>query len=423
MSSEWLYWGSGSILAVLGSLLLLWSLFSDRSRGRKRCPKCWYDMSNATADAPLRCPECGNQSKSARKLHKTRRRWKWAFASFIPFLGAGYLAVQPKVRENGWISITPNTVLVLSLRLPDPTWALNELDERKGELLALDPHFLWNWQWSLAAGALGEIALNGKLNVGVRQDALLLYCLRRSTLEDQALIDGHYEILKRAAEDPNEGVRKYGIVLMAECPDHQLVIDLLWSKLDDPSRDVQLNAISGFMLASRTNPLAYPALQRALDHSSEKVRADASYFIGRVAQRQNASESIFDRLVQMHKTDASDTVRARLLKSLCDLKVHQASVNALLVEACDDANAKVREEAISQISFVDEPTPEMFEVAVRLLRDSDSNVQDSAGYALDSMNPVSLFQPHVEELKSIRDEHPTVAPHIDRFFERLESAE
>lgn len=52
----WLVMGGGVVL--LGRALL-W----DRARGRRRCPKCWYDMSGVDS---LRCPECGREAMSVR---------------------------------------------------------------------------------------------------------------------------------------------------------------------------------------------------------------------------------------------------------------------------------------------------------------------------------------------------------------------
>ena len=33
-----------AVVPLLGLLLVCWGLWGDRSRGRPRCPKCWYDM-------------------------------------------------------------------------------------------------------------------------------------------------------------------------------------------------------------------------------------------------------------------------------------------------------------------------------------------------------------------------------------------
>jgi hypothetical protein len=43
-SLDWIYSVAGWTLAAAGGALLLWSFFWDRSRGRRRCPKCWDDM-------------------------------------------------------------------------------------------------------------------------------------------------------------------------------------------------------------------------------------------------------------------------------------------------------------------------------------------------------------------------------------------
>src|SRR5688572_12102389 len=100
--TEWLYWLGGSALALFGFLLLLWALFWDRARGRKRCPKCWYDLSGIAAaqgtSFPLTCSECGKQIKRAGKLQKTCRKWRWVMVAALVMLGSLYLVVQPKVQ-------------------------------------------------------------------------------------------------------------------------------------------------------------------------------------------------------------------------------------------------------------------------------------------------------------------------------------
>jgi hypothetical protein len=106
---DWLYQLLGYTLAGAALLLLLWALFWDRSRGRKRCPKCWYDMSGVPG---LRCPECGRQVKHERGLFKTRRRRLWTGCAII--LCAFGLATSgvPRYRAGGWLGLVPSTYLV-----------------------------------------------------------------------------------------------------------------------------------------------------------------------------------------------------------------------------------------------------------------------------------------------------------------------
>ena len=49
-----------------GSLIICWGLWGDRSKGRVRCPKCWYDMRGTVPR--LECPECGHDAKQKRLL-------------------------------------------------------------------------------------------------------------------------------------------------------------------------------------------------------------------------------------------------------------------------------------------------------------------------------------------------------------------
>ena len=73
--TAWLWWIGGAALGLLGLWLLYWSFLHDRSKGRRRCPKCWYNMSGT---ASMTCSECGRTAKRATKLYKTHRRWRWA---------------------------------------------------------------------------------------------------------------------------------------------------------------------------------------------------------------------------------------------------------------------------------------------------------------------------------------------------------
>lgn len=108
-SLDWLYHALGWVLAAAGVAWLLWSLFGDRSRGRKRCPKCWYSMEGAPG---LTCPECGRQARSERALFRTRRH-RWRATLSLPLLGAALFAASwPAIQSGGWIAPIPTRVLL-----------------------------------------------------------------------------------------------------------------------------------------------------------------------------------------------------------------------------------------------------------------------------------------------------------------------
>ena len=59
-----------ALVPVVGLLLVYWSLWGDRSKGRSRCPKCWYDMRGTVPK--LVCPECGHAPGSERGLYRSK---------------------------------------------------------------------------------------------------------------------------------------------------------------------------------------------------------------------------------------------------------------------------------------------------------------------------------------------------------------
>lgn len=108
MTSALIYHLAGWLVAAAAALVLLWALCLDRNRKKRRCPKCWYDMSGTPG---LRCPECGREVRRERSLHRARRRWKWTPVSLILCV-AGYLVwCQPRYEARGWVGLVPSTCL------------------------------------------------------------------------------------------------------------------------------------------------------------------------------------------------------------------------------------------------------------------------------------------------------------------------
>ncbi len=93
---------SSSLAAALLGFL------ADRSHGRLRCPRCWYDMQGQPT---LLCPECGTTARNQRDLQRTRR-------SPGMFMLAAFLLL---------FATLPSAVVgytVGGLRGATPTWAL-----------------------------------------------------------------------------------------------------------------------------------------------------------------------------------------------------------------------------------------------------------------------------------------------------------
>ena len=143
-------WAVLVLFAALTALLLYLGLFQDRSRGRPRCPKCWYNMTEAPS---LVCPECGHDARTPRRLHRTRRR-RWAIMLAVLTAFCCYYSWLVRVRvveleEPVSVALRPTSYLLATLPKARPVQLMqlrgraNRFGLRPWEsellLLALDP--------------------------------------------------------------------------------------------------------------------------------------------------------------------------------------------------------------------------------------------------------------------------------------------
>lgn len=119
---DWIIYTAGSLLGLAGITILAIALFKDRSRARRRCPKCWYDMTGVPG---LQCPECGKKAAAENKLFKTRRRWRWAIMACLLMVAGGGTAGTPKLKRDGSFALVPVPVL---------NWIASHFDEQANEL-------------------------------------------------------------------------------------------------------------------------------------------------------------------------------------------------------------------------------------------------------------------------------------------------
>jgi hypothetical protein len=106
--SNLLWFLLGGAFALAGFLVVVVSLWGDRSKGRRRCPGCWYSMEGLNE---LRCPECGRVSKHEKNLRRTRRSWRWVIVGVLALgLGLGAVARPFIGAKNPW-TVVPHAAL------------------------------------------------------------------------------------------------------------------------------------------------------------------------------------------------------------------------------------------------------------------------------------------------------------------------
>lgn len=143
-----------ALVAILGVGAVWWALFADKPRGRRRCPRCWHDLTHTPG---LICGECGYAGRRTADLLRTRRRWRLAAGALLLITGVT-IWTRFSVTQAGWESLMPTVALVGLAPVMEPTSAMDagwrELARRV---------------WRRELGAAEQTALAARLG-GMRED-------------------------------------------------------------------------------------------------------------------------------------------------------------------------------------------------------------------------------------------------------------
>lgn len=159
---SWLFWFGASLLTLVAFYLLRRSLLRDPDRKKRRCPKCWYDMTRVNG---LRCPECGRKHASEKKLHTRRRRVLIAGAGSVALLIAITCSLTPRVMQRGWLGSVPRLAIVVAARVYDTEdrsiarYAIDRL--ASGSITRAEWHFLEGCVWDLYIHHSPELQTSG----------------------------------------------------------------------------------------------------------------------------------------------------------------------------------------------------------------------------------------------------------------------
>ncbi len=280
-----------------GAALLGWALFKDRARGRKRCPKCWYDMSAAAPveSAPVvtyRCPECGALARGEAALLRTRRRWRVVWLCGVIALVAWWAPdAARRAGARGIIGLAPTTGLVVLVPLFEPResedsrsspWA-DEVRVRceKGELSS--------WQLRLLCeGAIRlvcreKVPLGGRVLVEARNAWWLLGAV--SCVYSSSLIAGDEPVLVEQdvvdAGRMESGVQELTVRVLAETVGGECATAFSKTFAVRPVRDVGeiFEVVSGPEIDERVKSAMSCAIRRTPGRPDAGPGVSASLFM------------------------------------------------------------------------------------------------------------------------------------------------
>jgi hypothetical protein len=424
MDTSVLFWISGALVGIGGVWLLWWGLLADRSRGRRRCPKCWYDMSKTEG---LRCPECGREANREQSLLRTRRRWKWALTSLIVLLGAAFLAVQPKVRKDGWASVTPTPALILMLQLPDKSWALDGLDRRvKVDVSQVSAGFtgmqvnnrraLTLSQWRRLGDACAAIVTSDE-PVSIRLQALSFL----SDAERSLVAAGHETAGLRAAmatlvNDPDRQVRAKSAIYCAHTDTPLESLRLIAPLLDDPDPTVRQWATSGMRVLCSETDAAVPALMRALADPSRQVRLGAIGALGGYGKRGFPAQAVVSRLREMARNDVDGQVRQYAPCAVVRFAAHREDALRFIFESSRSSDDALRVGSFEAMWYLDMQSSrrhereDLVEMALRGLADPLPDARRAAMEYLEQQVSAQQLAIHTSTLEALSaSEDPLVA--------------
>lgn len=107
----WLCW-LATIVFFGAMIYIAWAaIFKDRPKGKRRCPKCWFDM---CATPGMTCGECGFTAHFEKQLNKRRRRLGVAVLAILSCVAMAGV-INERLMVRGWMGIVPTKALILSL--------------------------------------------------------------------------------------------------------------------------------------------------------------------------------------------------------------------------------------------------------------------------------------------------------------------
>lgn len=390
MSAATTWWLTAILLTAPGVALATWSIRGDRARGRKRCPKCWYDMSGARS-SEARCPECGRIVKHEKDWFRTRRRWHGVWIALSLLVLAVASGLVGKARRDGWESIAPTTVLILAAAWIDHPWPLEVLEDRVDAMAADNAEVRsgrlpMQWRWLMDTCI--DIAVSPG-NSQVRAAAIDVLACLMDYANDQGFAESDERqciqaAIRQALADEQAAVRVEALKRLHRFVGPEDWQQLITISIRDPDRSVSLAAlvevaeVAGWYLRAPDLSIV-EAVGEQLQHDDARVRvAAAEVFTGDQFDSWDVPYLVFQQLVLRAEHDGDERVRAKAIEALWRLKRSSSSAVACLIRCSKDPSALVQQQAIYSLRTETESTEAVRSVIRDAFHDEDESVRAEA---------------------------------------------
>ncbi len=382
---------------IFALIVAIWSYRGDRSRGRRRCPKCWYDMSGSQ----LICPECGHDAKVVKNLYRPRRRKRGILIGLCISLAAYGVWIIPRIHAGGPVAAIPTWVLIAGLPWFPDSFILESSSGSADEDWTLGgrhaEEHLWQIEsWLLHKRARFVVATSPRIWSLVRAAPFL------GRADADLAIPAQLSIL-RALASPDLQLRARATIAMEQVPfflfkpmtAEQLLPFLpgLIAALDDPSRDTRSYAAAYISDIGEPASHIVPAL---FDKTASAGRIEIGYWHALLKLAQ-VSKSARDQVL-FRSQDSDPLIRRACCYALSSPESAADGGTYRLLELLHDPDPEVEFSAAATLCRTSKEDSTMVPIILDWIEHPDAGV---------SQVPASLYQfgallnPHMHRIAAL----------------------
>jgi hypothetical protein len=415
-------WTATSAAFLALSVAVLWvARRADPARGRRRCPRCWYDMSAAPS---LTCPECGHTARDARRLLATRRSTRLALLATLP-VTLSYASMKlPRVEEFGYGIFIPTLPLILGFEWLPETVIIDDADEHEWDLhdrwVAED---LWPWQLELLDWRARRIVSRSTRFERLKRASSLVQETLSERMSDEAAVNfvrgniaGAHgadlfqimpailgepaqreiaDIVREALANGDERTASDASMYVAHAPRHAVELtDALAARME--LAEPRFLTMATFVLADRADKdqRAWEIFRRNMEQGSLPVRRLAVRLASLVKSRHDQVLPLLDAAI----ADSDDTVALNASKALARIDGALPPRRAALLSVASQRPA-IAADIIFTLCAAQLHGPEVFAIARTTLAGDDARQISTILFAIERLGPdAASLRPDLDTL-------------------------